>query len=111
LTRRSSRTSGLFGSESARTSAEDERNGLRYYLLVYDAAAQRLADGPDEYVDGDDAQTAFVAAEERLRGQDWLQVVMFVARSLDNVRSTHPHYFEDAAHGGGETAEFLIPRA
>jgi hypothetical protein len=84
---------------------------LRYYLLVYDTATQRLADGPDEYLDGDDAQAAFVAAEERLRGEDELQVVMFVARSLDNVRSTHPHYFDEGTEPGGQTAEFLIPRA
>lgn len=83
---------------------------MRYYLLVYNTAAQRLAGGPDEYVDGDDAQAAFVAAEEGLRDEDELQVVMFVARSLDNVRSTHPHYFDDAAEAGGDTAEFLIPR-
>jgi hypothetical protein len=106
-----SKLSRLFGNGSARTSAERERDGLRYYLLVYDTEAQQLARGPDEYVDGDDAQKAFVAAEEGLRDEGALQVVMFVARSLNNVRSTHPHYFDDAAGGGGDTVEFLIPRA
>lgn len=83
---------------------------MRYYLLVYDTAAQRLASEPDEYLDGDDAQRAFVAAEERLRDHGKLQVVMFVSRSLDSVRSTHPHYFDDAAEHGSDTVEFLIPR-
>jgi hypothetical protein len=103
--------SKLFGNGSARTSEADERDGLRYYLIVYDTGAQRLSGDPDEFDDAEAAQTAFVEAEERLRGEGELQVVMFVARSLDNVRSTHPHYFDDAAEAGGDTVEFLIPRA
>jgi hypothetical protein len=110
LTRRSSRISKPFGNGSARTSGAGERDGLRYYLIVYDTGAQRLRHDPDEFVDAERAQSAFVEAEERLRGEGELQVVMFVARSLDSVRSTHPHYFDEAAEHGGDTAEFLIPR-
>jgi hypothetical protein len=110
LTRRSSRISKLFGNGSARTSGADDQYGLRYYLIVYDTGAQRLRQDPDEFVDAETAQSAFVEAEERLRDEGDLQVVMFVARSLDNVRSTHPHYFDEAAEPGGDTVEFLIPR-
>jgi hypothetical protein len=51
-----------------------------------------------------------VETEERLRDDAELQAVMFMARSLDNVRSTHPHYFDEGAGPGGHIAEFLIPR-
>lgn len=110
MTERLSRASKLFGNRSAGTPEERGREGLRYYLLVYDTQAQRLSEEPTTLFDGEAAHAAFVEAEERLRSHSDMQVVMFVARSLESVRSTRQHYFDEAAEPGGDTVDFLIPR-
>ena len=106
MPKRSSRICRPFGNGSACSPADPDDEGLRYYLLVYNTGAQRLADEPVEFLRGDEAESAFVATEKRFREQGALQVLMFVARSLDSVRSTHPHYFDDATEAGDDTVEF-----
>jgi hypothetical protein len=110
LTERASRAYELFRTRLAGTSEDRERTGLRYYLLVYNIEAQRLSEEPITFLDGNVAHAAFIEAEERLHGDRHLHVVMFVARSLDSVRSTHPHYFDEAVGRGGDTVDRLTPR-
>jgi hypothetical protein len=66
VTERLSRASKLLGDQSAGTSEDRGRDGLRYYLLVYDTQAQRLSEEPTTLFDGEAARVAFVEAEEHL---------------------------------------------
>lgn len=73
-----------------------------YFLVVFDPRAEVLV-RVQEYSDAVEAATARRSAEEQYQGTA-LQVVMFAAHSIDNVKRTHPHYFR--GRSTGDTLEF-----
>jgi len=55
------------------------------------------------------AEAWFLETEREHRDDSDVQVVMFSARSIENVMSTHPHYFKPRDQDpGSDTAEFRI---
>src|SRR2546421_2713075 len=93
--------SRIFGNKSDRTLRADM---LHYFLLIYDAQNECLAD-QRTFEDAEEAEAAFFEAEREYRGRD-LQVLLFGSDSIETVQSTHPHYFRDkknekniASHG------------
>jgi hypothetical protein len=78
---------------------------MRYFLIVYDAVAERLVT-LEEFESADDAEAALTTAEDE-HAAGGCQVLLFGARSLETVKVTHPHYFRE--NGGGDTVELLAP--
>lgn len=79
---------------------------LHHFLVIFDASRGELVETV-EFVDRDEADRAFAQAEAKNRHEGGYQVVMFTARSIENVKSTHPHYFR--AVDDEDTSGFLIP--
>jgi len=115
LTKISGVISRLFGTGSGTTSRTraastlpHEGDELLHFVVVFRPFDQAIV-REDTYTDAAEAEEFFLATERDFRDQTDLQVVMFTARSLDSVKSTHPHYFGNGADSG-TTAEFLVPR-
>lgn len=85
----------MFGSESDRTSnGAGEQTDSHYFLIAFDPKAQALVECREFAVD-EEAEAALVGAEETYRGSG-IQVVSFQASSIEDLKRTHPHYFEAA---------------
>lgn len=87
--------SRIFGRRSARISAamHEADDGTRHFLVIFDPVAGRLV-ATEEFEDDQTAEDAYLRAE-RAHRDDEIQVVLFAGESLEAVRGTHPHYFED----------------
>ena len=100
-----------FGSGSAHTSngvgvqtePHDEQTDPDYFLIAFDPKAQELVECREFALD-DAAEAALIDAEENYRGTD-IQVVSFQAASIDDLKRTHPHYFEQ---GHADAAPFPL---
>ena len=99
------RISGIFGRGSGTTSGTSRGNDLKYFLLVYELSAGDLL-AVTEFDSQAEAEAAYVAAEREHPASD-IQVLLFAADSIDTVKQTHPHYFEQAS----ETGPFPLVRS
>lgn len=68
---------------------------LLYFLLVFDAKRGSLQ-ACEEYVHSDIAMREFAAVEAEHQEDESLQVVLLTADSLETLKATHGHYFNDA---------------
>jgi hypothetical protein len=79
-------------------------DAIRHFLLVYDAKAKRV-----EVQDlGDDAWAAaarYAEVEESYRGRDEFEVVLIGADSIETIRTTHAHYFDEQTNGDAFSVE------
>lgn len=80
---------------------------IRYFLLGYDPAAGDLM-FCQEFAEQDEAVAAYADAEKHHRG-DLVRVLLFSADSLDAVKRTHPHYFEEAQDGNTAPFPAAVP--
>ena len=65
---------------------------MTHFLLTYDRQAQDSE--ITEFVDAMAAVRAFARRERELLGDDQFEVVLLSAKTLDEVRITHPNFFE-----------------
>jgi hypothetical protein len=70
---------------------------LHRYLLIYDHAEQRLVDAQDLGNRGEDAARTYAEVENQYRDQKGIEIVLVGADSLDTIRQTHGHYFNESA--------------
>jgi hypothetical protein len=75
---------------------------LQHFLLVYDLRAQRLIE-QHEFGDGNEAAIAYADLERQYKGRDDLEIVLVGADSIETIKRTHAHYFDDA----GTASPFL----
>lgn len=87
-------------SEIASGPTSSDAEGLRYFLLTYQAFTEELV-SVEEFGSAAAAEDAYSEAERESPGEG-LQVLLFGARSLDAVKETHPHYFRER---GDDTTE------
>jgi hypothetical protein len=69
----------------------------RFFLIVFDPSAEKVL-RLSEFTDTAEAAAARRTTEREFHGAA-TQVVVFVARSLDSVKKTHPHYFGRSVSG------------
>jgi hypothetical protein len=69
---------------------------LHHFLLLYDVKRQTLIDAHDLGTDGEAAADAYADAEREHRDEQGIEIVLIGADSLDTIRQTHSHYFDDA---------------
>jgi hypothetical protein len=62
-------------------------------LLTFDHRRGRLLNPPVEFVQTDEAISAYTAAEARYDSDDRVEVVLIGSDSLATVKKTHPNFF------------------
>lgn len=69
---------------------------MRHFLLIFDTTAQTVI-SQLEFAEADTAQAtaAYEAAEEAHRN-DPVEIVLLGADSLETIRRTHGHYFNES---------------
>jgi vacuolar-type H+-ATPase subunit F/Vma7 len=67
---------------------------LVHFLLVYDLTQQMLVK-QEEFADGDEAAAAYAALEREYSGRKDLEIVLVGADSIETIRQTHAHYFDE----------------
>lgn len=65
-----------------------------HYLLVYNLVSQQLIH-QDEFRDPKAAADAYSAMEAQHRNDEDLEIVLVGADSIETIRRTHAHYFDD----------------
>lgn len=97
----------MFGSEPSHTSnGAGKPTDSQYFLIAFDPKAQALVESREFAVD-QEAEAALIDAEQKYRGTG-IQVVSFRAASIDDLKRTHPHYFEE---GRADEAPFPLVEA
>lgn len=66
---------------------------LHQFLLIYNAATQRLIEAKDLGASTEGAVAAYADCEERYRGNDEIEVVLIGSDSIETIKKTHGHYF------------------
>jgi vacuolar-type H+-ATPase subunit F/Vma7 len=69
---------------------------FHHFLLVYDLVGQQLM-RQLEFQDGDDAAAAYRELEREYQGRSDLEIVLVGADSIETIRRTHAHYFDQVA--------------
>jgi len=69
---------------------------FHHFLLVYDLARQELV-RQLEFHDGDEAAAAYRELENEHQGRADLEIVLVGADSIDTIKRTHAHYFDQVA--------------
>lgn len=67
---------------------------LYHFLLVYDLNLQQLVEQLS-YTDAYEAAEAYARLEEKHRGDDDLEIVLVGADSIETIKVTHGHYFDE----------------
>jgi hypothetical protein len=75
---------------------------LQHFLLVYDLRAQHLIE-QHEFEDGKEAAAVYAELERQYKGRGDLEIVLVGADSIETIKRTHAHYFDDA----GTVSPFL----
>jgi len=70
---------------------------LQHYLLIYDHGEQRLVDAVELGTAAENAAKTYADYEERYRDRKGIEIVLVGADSLDTIRQTHAHYFNESA--------------
>jgi len=70
----------------------NEQTDTHSFLIAFDPIAQEIVEC-HEFSADEEAEAALLDAERKHRGTD-IQVVSFQAASIDDLKRTHPHYFE-----------------
>lgn len=68
---------------------------IKEFLLIYDRANAKLLDTLEFGTDRDAALNAYGAYEQKFADDPSIEVVLIGSDSLETIRTTHPHYFED----------------
>jgi hypothetical protein len=66
----------------------------QYFIPVYDIPEHRVT-VEDFGSDGDEAAAAYAEFEAKYRDRTDIEVLMVGADSLETIRKTHSHYFQD----------------
>lgn len=66
---------------------------LHQFLLIYNAATQRLIQANDLGDNTTGAVAAYAECEQKYRGNKDIEVVLIGSDSLDTIKKTHGHYF------------------
>lgn len=75
---------------------------LYQFLIVYNAATQRLISAENLGPDTDRAIARYAECEQKYRGDDDMQIVLIGSDSIATIKRTHGHYF-----GTTDPAEFF----
>ncbi len=67
---------------------------VHHYLLVYDLGLRRLV-ACEDFTDSDEAAQAYARKEQENRGNRGLEIVLVGADSLETIKVTHGHYFDE----------------
>jgi len=73
---------------------------LYHFLLVYDLNAGQLVE-QFEFTDAEEAAESYARMEEKHRGDSDLEIVLVGADSIDTIRVTHGHYFDEEVDTDG----------
>jgi len=76
---------------------------LHHFLLIYNHDEQRLVEARDLGNRGQEAAQTYADCEQRLRDKTGIEIVLVGADSLDTIRQTHGHYFNESAADPFET--------
>ena len=69
---------------------------FQHFLLVYDLTQHRLV-RQETFDDGDAAGAAYAELEAEYRDRRDLEIVLVGADSIETIKRTHAHYFDEAS--------------
>lgn len=70
---------------------------LLHFLLIYDHRQQRLIDARELGAGAEEAARVYADYERELGARAGIEIVLVGADSLDTIRTTHAHYFNESA--------------
>lgn len=73
---------------------------LYHFLLVYDLNIGQLVEQL-EFTDAEEAAASYAEMEEKHRGNGDLEIVLVGADSIDTIKVTHGHYFDEEFDADG----------
>jgi hypothetical protein len=66
---------------------------VHQFLLIYNAATQRLVEAMDLGSNTSDAILAYAECEQKYSGNRDIEVVLIGSDSIETIKKTHGHYF------------------
>lgn len=66
---------------------------LIHFLLIFDHSRGELIEEPRQFIDADEAASAYAELEQLHRGDKHLEIVLVGSDSIETVKQTHGNYF------------------